>query len=129
MGDIVGIPLDIILAAALSFVVGLGVVKIASLRRRRRQTLPPPDHEDFLKARSEGFEGLRAGLDQRRRPPQVVAVLQGKYTEAYQVVVTGPDSCSVVESTDDIAQAKDCRKVYLEAGYRAGIVADGVFRA
>ncbi len=34
----------------------------------------------------------------------------------------------VVESTDDTKDAKDGRKAYLKAGYRAGIVADGVFR-
>ncbi len=59
---------------------------------------------------------------------------EGGHLEQYQVVVDArptpddPVSWRVVESTDKAKEAKAGRKAYLKAGYRAGIVADGVFR-
>ncbi len=60
---------------------------------------------------------------------------EGGYLEQFQVVVDSrptpddPVAWRVVESTDDAKDAKAGRLAYLKAGYRAGIVADGVFRA
>ncbi len=67
--------------------------------------------------------------------PKALPRPEGGYPERYQVVVDSrptPDDPVLwrpVESTNDAKEAKDGRKAYLAAGYRAGIVADGVFRA
>lgn len=59
---------------------------------------------------------------------------QGGYLERFQVVVDAsptpdsPVSWRVVESTDDSNEVKAGRQAYLDAGYRAAIVANGVFR-
>ena len=59
---------------------------------------------------------------------------EGGYLERFQVVVDSrptPDDpvvWRVVESTDEAKDAKAGRRAYAAAGYRTGIVADGVFR-
>ncbi len=67
--------------------------------------------------------------------PKALPRPEGGFPERYQVVVDArptPDDPVLwrpVESTNDAKEAKAGRKAYLAAGYRAGIVADGVFRA
>ncbi len=66
--------------------------------------------------------------------PKALPRPEGGFPERFQVVVDSrptPDDPVLwrpVESTDDAKEAKAGRLAYLKAGYRAGIVADGVFR-